>query len=253
LSIYPKLKSLYDRNRWIVAILSCGGLAGAYHIASHYPTLSWSLKGLLIAATLLLLGALIEILGEASTRLLLKILGLSPSEQSYADLSERRSQAESKIAADPKNSQAAWDVARFTLEQYFNRNLQQVRHIFVVAVVVMLIGFAFVLFGVSAALLHPDQRLGPIVATLSGIITQFIGVTFMQIHRATMEQANQYVGVLERINIVGMSVQIVESVPKNNPLYVETKAEMARLLLDSINKTPSPKTKKAQDNKRTKQ
>jgi hypothetical protein len=161
------------------------------------------------------------------------------SVESQKKLLERRDEAEQKIKADSKDTKAAWDVARITLEQYFNRNLQQVRQIFVVAIVVMLVGFGFVIFGVWTALNHPKEPLGPIVATLSGIVSQFIGLTFMQIHKATMQQANRYVDVLDRINVVGMSVQIVESIPEDDPLSVQTRAEMARLLLETINR---PKT-----------
>jgi len=40
-----------------------------------------------------------------------------------------------------------------------------------------------------------------------------IGVTFMVIYRSTMAQANQFMEVLERINTVGMAVQILDTIP----------------------------------------
>lgn len=43
-----------------------------------------------------------------------------------------------------------------------------------------------------------------LVAGVSGIITQFIGATFMVIYRSTMTQANEFMVILERINTVGM-------------------------------------------------
>ena len=55
-------------------------------------------------------------------------------------------------------------------------------------------------------------------AAVSGIITQFIGVTFMVIYRSTMAQANAFMVVLDRINSVGMafrySIQFLK--PKGN-------------------------------------
>jgi hypothetical protein len=52
------------------------------------------------------------------------------------------------------------------------------------------------------------------VAIGSDIITQFIGVTFMVIYRSTMARANQFMEVLERINTVGMAVQVLDSIPE---------------------------------------
>lgn len=162
---------------------------------------------------------------------------MQTAEAIQANLLERREAAEATIKGDSKDPQAAWDLARTTLELYFNRNLQQVKLIFYVAVAVMLVGFAFVVLGVSTALAHPHELLGPIIATLSGTISQFIGVTFMQIYRATMQQANEYVSVLDRINAVGMSVQIIQGIPEDDPLSVQTRAEVARLLLTHVDPT----------------
>jgi hypothetical protein len=47
--------------------------------------------------------------------------------------------------------------------------------------------------------------------------------------------------ILERINAVGMAVQIIEGVPGDNPLNFETKAEMARLLLQGTQASMSAK------------
>src|SRR5579864_3792770 len=99
---------------------------------------------------------------------------------------------------------------RVKLEAYFDRNLSQVRMIFFVAVPVMVVGFAFVMWGVTLAISKPDSIKTSYIATISGIITEFIGVTFMVIYRSTMAQANQFMDVLERINTVGMAVQILD-------------------------------------------
>jgi len=48
-----------------------------------------------------------------------------------------------------------------------------------------------------------------------------------------MSQTKDYVNVLERINAVGMSVQIIETISDENlKLKEETKAELARKLLE---------------------
>lgn len=112
-------------------------------------------------------------------------------------------QIETKAEKEPEKTRFAWDLARVKLEAYFDRNLSQVRMIFYVAVGVMVIGFAFILWGVAIAIRKPEFIKTSYSAAISGIITEFIGVTFMVIYRSTMAQANQFMEVLERINTVG--------------------------------------------------
>ena len=104
--------------------------------------------------------------------------------------------------------------------------------IFFVAIAVMVVGFAFVMWGVTLAISKPDSIKTSYLAAISGIITEFIGVTFMVIYRSTMAQANQFMDVLERINTVGMAVQILDAIPeKDAELKNSTRAEIVSLLL----------------------
>jgi hypothetical protein len=140
---------------------------------------------------------------------------------------------EVKAEREPEKAKFAWELASAKLEAYFDRNLGQVFAIFMVAIVVMLIGFGFVLWGVWLAIKNPGQNTAWIAA-ISGIITEFIGVTFMVIYRSTMSQANSFMQVLERINTVGMAVQILDSIPEaDGQLKNTTRAELVRLLFKS--------------------
>ena len=151
----------------------------------------------------------------------------------------RREEIEDKVAKAPEDSRLAWDLARVTLEQYFNRNLQQVNQIFLVSVAVMLIGFGLILYGAFLAIHQPgDSDLPARLTTISGVITEFISVTFMLVYRSTLKQANAYMSILEKINAVGMAVQILESIPKIDPLYAETRSAMAKMLLEQFKTAP---------------
>lgn len=75
-----------------------------------------------------------------------------------------RTQAEKKIheveerfRENPKQTQAAWELAQTKLESYINRNLSQVRSIFWLTTVVMLFGFALITFGVFKAFENPAE------------------------------------------------------------------------------------------------
>jgi len=168
------------------------------------------------------------------------------AKQFHALEKARIEQIEVKAAKEPEKTKFAWDLARVKLEAYFDRNLSQVQMIFFVAVFVMMIGFGFILWAVSHGISNPQYIKTSYLAAISGIITQFIGVTFMVIYRSTMAQANQFMEVLERINTVGMAVQILDAIPEQETqLKNATRAEIVSLLL-SVN----VRSKKAQSSQK---
>jgi hypothetical protein len=153
--------------------------------------------------------------------------------------------AESRAEAEPEKAKFAWDVARVKLEAYFDRNLTQVNQIFYVALAVMFVGFAFIMWAVWLSIGQPKITPTSLVASSAGILSQFIGATFMLIYRSTTSQANSFMSVLERINPVGMSIQILDSIPEGDEKN-HTRAQMIDVLLNTNMKfRPSaPKTVK---------
>lgn len=151
------------------------------------------------------------------------------------ELTERKiSEAETKAEQAPEKARFAWDLARVKLEAYFNRNLSQVNQVFLLAASVMVVGFGFVVFGVVVSLLQPKLTPPALIAGISGIITQFIGATFLVIYRSTMAQANEFMAVLERINTVGMAIQVLDSIPESQlELKNSTRTEIVKLLLSA--------------------
>lgn len=162
----------------------------------------------------------------------LSILVQSLSSARKEERVERQVEAiQTKAEAEPEKVRFAWDLARVKLEAYFDRNLSQVNAIFYVSVAVMIAGFGLVGYGVLLSMSHP-QATAAYVSAISGIITQFIGATFMLIYRSTMAQANSFMTILERINTVGMAVQILDSMPESEgQLKNETRSEIVKLLL----------------------
>jgi hypothetical protein len=140
--------------------------------------------------------------------------------------------AEDRAERAPEKARYAWDLARVKLEAYFDRNLLQVNQVFWLAVVVMSIGFIFVLGAVLMSLHEPTITPTSKVAGISGIISQVIGATFLVIYRSTMTQANEFMAILERINTVGMAIQVLDSIPAEElGLKNATRAEIVSLLL----------------------
>lgn len=145
---------------------------------------------------------------------------------------------ERKVEDAPDKPKLAWDLASAKLEDYLARNLSQVRSIYYLVLFVMFIGFVFIGYGIY--FVYYDAKIeASIVAAVSGILVQFIGATFLLIYRSTMEQAKDYVAMLERINAVGMSVQLVESIEDPDPkVRDEVRADLASSLLEMYGKAP---------------
>ena len=139
---------------------------------------------------------------------------------------------ELRVRENPKEPQLAWELARVKLESYLNRNLSQVRSIFFLTVLVMAGGFALIGIGASEAFRDPDRFNASVLSSVSGVVVSFIGGTFLVLYKSTMAQAKDYVTILERINAVGMSVQILELLDDGDKdLKHQTMAAVARQLL----------------------
>jgi hypothetical protein len=140
--------------------------------------------------------------------------------------------AEQRVRENPQEPQLAWDLARNTLEHYLDRNLRQIRSIYWLTLAVMGAGFAVIVYGLMRAFQAPDKDMVAIVSSASGVLISFIGGSFLLIYRSILAQSAGYVTVLERINAVGMAVQVIASIPESNvELRSQTTAGLAKQLL----------------------
>lgn len=145
---------------------------------------------------------------------------------------ERFYEIEKRALEQPKESLNAWDLSRAKLELYLNRNLTQVSWIFILILLVMFVGFGIIIYGIIKVYEGPSSFTPSIVVTISGIIVEFIAATFLVIYKSTMQQAKDYVDVLERINAVGMAVQILDTIDSTETeLKEKTKSELVKELL----------------------
>jgi len=185
-------------------------------------------------------------------------------ERQYRLMQEQEEQrlqaAQARVRDNPDKASPSWELAGANLEKYFARNLSQVRQVFYVSVGVMLAGFSFVLYAVyqqvtwQATWLAQHPNVAPTItpptwiASISGLITQFIGATFMVIYRSTMAQANEFVTVLDRINTVGIAMKVLDQIPDTDATKNSTRQQLISLLLSQGVKSPVPGTgKKTQD------
>jgi nitrate reductase gamma subunit len=189
-----------------------------------------------IDVLLLIISVIVAVIGMA--------LSINNVKKSEEKTRERIIEAENKAEKEPEKSKPAWDLARVTLESYFNKNLTQVSAIFWLSVLVMMIGFGIIIWGITQAISTHDSALPAVITGLAGVITELIGATFLFIYRSTMEQAVKYTKTLERINSVGMAMQILDTIPNNakdDNLKNSTKATVVKMLMQQAYEVDTPK------------
>jgi hypothetical protein len=154
--------------------------------------------------------------------------------------------AQERHREEPSKAKPVWDMAQITLESYFNRNLSQIRWIFWLSIVVMFLGFVLILYGVALGYQNPEKNwIIASIGGIAGIITEFIGATFLFVYKSSIQQADKYAEILERMNFVGMAMQMLDSIVEVNkdiksseinsvdPLQ-QAKIEMAKVLLEKL-------------------
>ncbi|MBU4260570.1 MAG: hypothetical protein KKC76_01640 [Proteobacteria bacterium] len=214
---------------------------------------------LLLAVTATTFAILIVLFGQSGlvneqvTKTLAGVIGalaglVAMGVSAYQGLAEQEAReqkietVEQRLREHPEKPQLAWDLARVKLESYLDRNLSQVRSIYWLTLIVMLCGFGFVSYGLFQASQNPEKLPVSIVAAASGVLISFIGGSFLLIYRSILAQSKEYVTVLERINAVGMAVQVISTIPEASAeLKSQTKAELAKQLLTLYAHPASPR------------
>ena len=207
------------RSRVALAVGLCLGALAAL-VAADIPGVSYEVTNYLSA-----------VLGGSGFLLVIAVLAHQRALEN-SKRAEEIEKIEQQAQDHPEKPKPAWDLARVRLEEYVDKNLRQVTWIFVLVVVIVVIGFALIGWAVFRA--FTENTIEPsILAAASGVVVEFIAATFMVIYKSTMEQARGYVVILERINAVGMSAQLLESIEHaDSDVRDSTKAELAKSLLD---------------------
>lgn len=186
--------------------------------------------------------------------------------------SKKIKETEQKIeAAQLKIRNFGWNMANASLEKYYQRNLMEVQVIFMTSVVVMVLGFLLIVASLAMTLyssqtvvasselsseeevmnaedreqspastvdeitMSPNNSNVATIGVVAGIITNFIGATFMLVYRSTVREASRYSNSLNRINDVGIAMDILNTSVehKDSPEILAAKVEIAKRLVDS--------------------
>ncbi|SRR5258706_8363657 len=147
--------------------------------------------------------------------------------------------ARERVEQNPEKAKPAWDLATAKLESYLSANIKQINWIFTLSVIVLLVGFTFLMGAVFLALQKPEVITPPIVAGVGGVLTEFIGATFLVLYRSALEHSTNFIKSLDKTSSVGVAMQILDNIyadtDEGTPLKIaEAKIEIAKLLLKSL-------------------
>lgn len=200
-----------------------------------------SITAIIVSVVLLLSGSdllhpfVFVVLGVTSTfivdRLFYKLF--DPPERIQVQVRE----AQAKAAKEPDKAKPAWDLATAKLEVYLNTNIAQIRWIFVLSVFVMFAGFLLLGAATILALQSPNEATPAIITGIGGVITEFIGATFLFLYRSAIEHSSQYIMTLDKTSSVGVAIQILDNIKVDESdsdsvaKITQAKIEVAKLLL----------------------
>ena len=142
--------------------------------------------------------------------------------------------AKTNAENNPSDVLPVWDIAQTTLVQYYNQNIIQIKWIFRLTLAVMIGGFCLICYGLFIVISNNSSTLVAIIASASGIITEFIGLTFLFVYKSTIAQAFKHTSSLEKMNTVGMSIKILDTLKESNDdakKLSDAKIEIAKLLI----------------------
>lgn len=163
-------------------------------------------------------------------------LGLGAYERAKTSVQQEEvvQRVEERVREHPNEPQAAWDLARLKLESYINRNLRHVQWIFFLSLTAMIAGFVIIGYGVFRAYESPDNLKASVLVSSAGVLVELISTTFLLVYRSTIQQAQVYVAMLEKINAVGMSIQILDSTKGDGSDKTRTQIALQLLTLYGI-------------------
>ena len=151
---------------------------------------------------------------------------------------QRIRELEKKLEEAKEKLTPAWVMAQHRLDRYLEQNSRHIRQIFILSVIAMVIGFGMVILGIWEAIQSPDELVPAAISGVAGLITEFIGTTFLFLFRSTVQQARDYAPMLERMGSVGMVMHIVDTIPEPD-LKSQTKAKVSVLLMQQMGEIPA--------------
>lgn len=132
--------------------------------------------------------------------------------------------------------------------RYLERNLAQNKHVYTLTTMMFVSGFIMIAYAgwlsieviraseVAANIETASSWTQPLSIITAGVLTEFLAATILIMFRSVFNQTELYFGSLERLNTVGMALQILDDLNDDKGVEQQikstTKADLAKKLLE---------------------
>lgn len=153
--------------------------------------------------------------------------------------SKQLDEAEKRIEDSPTKVKPSWDLATIKLDNYYAQNIQQIRWIFTASIIVGVIGFILIGFGVWISLQLHSIADTAMISTASGVIIEFLATVLLSYYKTALGQAAAFINTYSKTSTIGVAIQILDSIEgeievSQKNLIFTTKSEIAKEIIRTL-------------------
>lgn len=133
---------------------------------------------------------------------------------------------------NPNKIKPVLDYAKIELQEQMTNIRSQSRVVFIASIFFIIIGLIIIIY----MFLFKDNSIKvSIITAFGGIIAEIIGGGLLVMYRYLMVQLNENLKILERLNIIGVSTKILDTLEIENMEEInKAKIELAKKIIDKL-------------------
>lgn len=164
---------------------------------------------------------------------LIFFLGFLGNSASFSELENNKEQLKEEEKENPEKIKPMWDYAKNELMIQLELIKKQANLIFKISIISIVIGLVTILISIFF-IINNDLSQILVISTIGGILTEFIGATFLVMYKSLILQLNENLKILERLNFIGIGIKILDTMDENHENIGEVKKELAKKIIDKI-------------------
>ena len=132
----------------------------------------------------------------------------------------------------PNKIKPTWEYGKFELMEQLEVTKKQIRITFWSSLVAIFIGLTLIFKIILTDNLAENIS---ILGIIGGIISEFIGATLLFMYKSLIQQVNENLKILERLNFVGIGIKILDTIESDNKQEVNNaKMKLAQQIINKI-------------------
>lgn len=143
-------------------------------------------------------------------------------EEELENIKHERDEIIEKISQKDNNTVDTVRLSLNQIKEYYTINLNQAKSSYNWSVTAITFGFVLIVIGISWLFFSDQQNLSSgLIASASGIISEFIGLTYLLMYNKSLKQLNMYFRELINIQDTLLAVEICEKLDSTEAKKIE--------------------------------